>query len=415
MESLQAMKAIRTVFLFLAFSAFTMPSSAQKHFVLDGKRTQDLIPFKKSRGLIIVETYINNKGPFNFILDTGVGSVLITDAKLKEALNLKFVRKIEISGLGEQSALEAYTVPFLSFSVGAAHCKSISAAILSEDVFDLSGYVGMPIHGLLGFEFFNSFVVKINYEASVLKVFNGEKPRLYKKGTKFPLTLIDNKPYIQATVETDEGKKYPLNLLIDSGSGQTLSLESYQQKPFDLPQKFIPANLGVGLSGNIRGFNGRIKNFTLGKYSLNSVVCSFPYFEDVGAKTSASNRNGSIGNPMLSRFSVVFDYHKHQVYLKPLPNYKKPFAVNNSGIELVASGDSFNHYLISRVEPQSAAEEFGVLVGDELVAINFRKVNTMSLSEIMKFFCAEDGRTLFIEIARGDEFIAGILKLKSRI
>jgi hypothetical protein len=55
------------------------------------------------------------------------------------------------------------------------------------------------------------------------------------------------------------------------------------------------------------------------------------------------------------------------------------------------------------------------MAGDELLAINFVKVSTMTMGEIIKILSSDTGRTLFVEIARGDDLIAGILKLKKRI
>lgn len=398
-----------------AFLAFIMPVWAQDRFVFDGDRKQEALVFKKSRGLIILPLYINGKGPFNFILDTGVGHLLITDADLKDSLQLEYLRKMKIEGLGEQETLTAYSTSFLELRVGSATFKDASAAILTSDIFNLSGYLGMPIHGLIGYDFFKSFIVKINYEANILKIFSTGKARLYKKGTKFPLLVVDKKPFIDASVETDGGKKLWVRLLIDSGSGHPISLESYNNQPFDLPKRFVDANLGIGLSGNIRGFYGRINALNIGKFTLNNVLCSFPLFDDVGAKAEPDTRNGSIGNPLLSKFIVVFDYQKNRVFLKPLANFKKPFDYDKSGMEIVADGKNFDRYIVSRVEPQSAASDFGILAGDEILTINFKKASTMSIGEIIKILSAEAGRTLFIEIVHGDEIIMGILKLKNRI
>lgn len=407
-------KGFQLVFLVLA-TFFAKISNAQDRFVFEGNRTQEMLSFTKSRGLIVLPMYINGGGPFNFILDTGVGSVIITDASLKDSLNLKYLRKIEIEGLGENDKLIAYSTPFLELKVGSSVFKNASAAILGLNEFNLSEYFGMPIHGLLGYDFFSSFIVKINYEANSLKIFTQEKPRLVKKGTKIPINFIDKKPFIDAMVQTDEGKKLMLKLLIDSGSGHPLSLESFENRPFDLPNRFVEANLGVGLNGNISGLQGRIASLSIGKFVLNDVLSSFPFFDDVGSKVNLATRNGSIGNPLLTRFNVVFDYQKNHVFLKPLSTFRRPFAYDKSGMELIAGGEKFDRYFVTRVEPNSAAADFGMLVGDEILTINFNKVSTLGMSEILRVLSSDEGRTLFVETARGSTFKYGILKLKKRI
>ena len=391
-----------------------MPVCAQVGFVFDGKRTQETLAFKKSRGLIVLPMYINGKGPFNFILDTGVGSLIITDASLKDSLNLSHLRKIEIEGLGGGDKHIAYSTPFLTIKVGNATYKNASAAILTKD-FNLSGYFGMPIHGLLGYDFFSSFIVKINYDAGILKVFTKEKRRLFKNGAKLPLTILDRKPYVDASVLTDQGQKLSVRLLVDSGSGHPLSLESFENKPFDLPNDFVNANLGLGLNGNIRGFKGRVKSLNIGRFTLNDVISTFPFFEDVGAKAKADTRNGSIGNPLLAKFRVLFNYRNECVYFKPLSNFKKPFNYDKSGMGLIALGENFDRYFVSSIEPQSAADDSGILVGDELLTIDFNKVSSMGMQEIIKIFSSETGRKVFMTIARGDQQIVGVMTLKKRI
>ncbi len=409
------LKPKQIIFILCLILAFTMPVYGQEGFVFEGKRNKEVLAFTKSRGLIILPMYINGKGPFNFILDTGVGSLIITDAKLKDSLNLKYLRKIEIDGLGENDQLVGYSTPFLKLKVGNAIFESASAAVLTSEDFNLSGYFGMPIHGLLGYDFFNSFIVKINYDAGLLKIFTKEKRRLFKNGAKIPLSIIDKKPIIMASVVTDRGKKLSLKLLIDSGSGHPLSLESFENKPIDLPNDFVNANLGVGLNGNIKGLKGRVKKLSVGRFSLDNVLTSFPYFEDVGAKVKINTRNGSIGNPFLSKFKIVFDYQKNHVFLKPLKSFKKPFNYDKSGLELITVGENFDRYIVGKVEPGSAGDEFGILIGDELLEINFNKVSELGIREVIKTLSSEAGRTLFIEIARGDKLVVGILTLKKRI
>lgn len=408
-------KTVRTIVLALAISAFTMPVYSQDMFSFEGKRQQQLIGFKKSRGLIILQMTVNNKGPFNFILDTGVGPLIITDTTLHQVLDLKYLRKVEISGLGERDPVVAYTTPFLRLQIGTAVYKSASGTILKNDVFNLSAYFGMPIHGLIGYDFFKSFIVKINYEAGILKIYKHRKSRLFKLVRPTPITLINNKPYLQAKVTTQQGNVFPLKLLIDNGSGIALSLESFGEQPFKLPNKFIPASLGVGLSGNITGFKGRVSKLLIADYNFNDLVTAFPRFEDVGSKTLSITRNGSIGSPIFNRFKILFDYQRNQVFLKPLRKFNRPFDQDKSGLEINITGENYKRYHISRVDEGSAGADLGILPGDEILSVNFTRSSKLTLEEIIKIFCGEEGKTVFLEVARGEEITFKALKLKKAI
>jgi hypothetical protein len=313
------------LFLIICSCILISPLFSQTTYQFKGNRNREQIIFTKARGLIVMSTYINQKGPFNFILDSGVGIMIITDPKLKDSLNLKYLRRIRISGLGEGKEIDAYTTPFLNVQIGSAVANNTSAAILDQDVFNLSGYAGMPIHGLIGYDFFSSFLIRIYYDAGYLTLYNNQKSRLLRKGLKIPIMIEQNKPYVNILADQGEHKKMLLKLIIDTGAGHPLSLESYENEAFPLNDKFMQANLGVGLAGNINGFIGRVDRIKIGRYEIKNLIASFPLYEDVAAKTLSVPRNGSIGNQLLKRFEIIFDYGNSCIYLKPNSNFKEPF------------------------------------------------------------------------------------------
>ena len=55
---------------------------------------------------------------------------------------------------------------------------------------------GMPIHGLLGYEFFNNLAVKINVHDSTLTVWRPKDLKVFRKGVHIPITIEDRKPYV---------------------------------------------------------------------------------------------------------------------------------------------------------------------------------------------------------------------------
>ncbi|MBD3749015.1 MAG: aspartyl protease family protein [Sphingobacteriales bacterium] len=388
---------------------------SQNTYEFKGNRKRESIVFTKARGLVVLSTYINDKGPYNFILDSGVGLMIITDPDLKDSLNLKYLRTIQIKGLGEGNTIEAFTTPYLKVQIGSAIAKSTSAAILAKDFFNLSSYAGIPIHGLIGYEFFQSFMVRIYYDAGYITIFKNQKSRLIRKGYRIPITIEQNKPYLEVFANQGAQKKIPLKMLIDTGAGHPIAIESEGDHPFPLPDKFIQANLGVGLGGNISGFIGRIDDFRIGRFDFKNPIASFPYDEEMAAKVKGIDRNGSIGNQLLKRFEVVFDYERSCIYIRPNSNFKEPFEHDMSGMELFCTGDNYSRYFVNRVEPNSPADEFGIQKGDEILSINFKLAHKMTMDEITEMLKSKDGRNLYIEIARGDNLIRGVLTLKRRI
>lgn len=388
---------------------------AQNSFKFIYNRNTEQLSFKKVRGLMVVEAYINNKGPFNLVLDTGVGIFLITAPGLRDSLKIQYMKKIKISGLGEKPDVDAYLTPALNVQIGNTLSEQLPAAILDEDVFNLSAYAGIPIHGLIGYDFFSSFTVHVFYEAGSIYLYANKQKKISKKYNKIPITIENNKPYCQLSTETLAKKKYPIKMLVDTGAGHAISLETYNDNPFPLPATYIAANLGIGLNGNIGGFLGRLKNISLGKFTVNTPICAFPDYKDVASKTYSIARNGSIGNVLMKKFNIIFDYQNNLMYLKPNINFKSPFEHDMSGLELFAGGEKLDRIFVNRVEPNSPAEEIGIKKNDELLAINLKKVKEMSLEEIIQLFESQNNKSFYIEYERNKEVKRGIITLKKRI
>lgn len=95
-------RVARFIVFFLALILFFQDLEAQS-FVLPPHKKKETIPFKLIKNLIIIPVIINGEGPFNFVLDTGVGLVLITDYKLADSLKLQNLRNIKLSGLGKEA------------------------------------------------------------------------------------------------------------------------------------------------------------------------------------------------------------------------------------------------------------------------------------------------------------------------
>ncbi len=388
---------------------------AQSDFHFKNNRKKELVPFVKARGLMIVSTFINNKGPFNFVMDTGVGLMVITDPALKDSLNIQFLRKIKLAGLGDGKDIDAYLIPSMKVSIGNINADNISAAIFDKDIFSLSAYAGMQIHGLIGYDFFKNFIVRIYYDAGYLLAYDKDHYRLFKKGSRIPISIEGNKPYCETILTLDNGEKITTKMIIDTGAGHPISLESLKGGVFPLPDKFMIANLGVGLNGKINGFIGRIKSIELGKYAVKQVLASFPNYADVAAKITSVPRNGSIGNQILNRFDVIFDYNRGFIYLKPNILFKTSYEHDMSGIELVSGGDNFDRVFIAKIEPQSPADEIDLMENDELLSINLKKISDFKMEDIIEIFKSKDGRNLFIELSRNNEVLSKIITLRRRM
>lgn len=405
---------LKVILVSIIVGVCTPRASKAQQFGFNGSRTKSSVNFTLVRNLIIIPLYINNKGPYNFILDTGVGPLVITDTTIIKELNLKDLRPIKISGLGKGMEIDAFLTNQISAKVGKANINHIPTAILKSDILGLSNYMGTRIYGLLGYYFFNSFTVEINYSSKRI-LFNlpGTKKKI--KGDIIPLQIINNKPYINVELDIKELGTINAKVVVDNGASHAISLETLNEKPFPVPPNSIPANLGIGLSGPISGSVGRVSKMRIGNFELNDVISSYPIYDDAAAKTLILSRNGNLGAEILSRFNVTFDYTNEIMYLKQNQYFNRPFEHDMSGMEVYVEETPNKRYFISRIEPNSPAELAGIREGDEIVSLNFADTKALNLNEITKTLRSGDGRSVFLFINRNGETIIKLIKLKKRI
>lgn len=405
---------LRIYQLILIIPLCSVFSTYAQQFYFKGNRDKDAISFTLVKNLIIVPLYINEKGPFNFILDTGVGPMIITDPNLVDSIGLKVSRSIKISGLGKGNEIDAFVSNDVSVKIGKAYMDNIPTAILKQDIFGLSNYLGTKIYGLLGYYFFKSFIVDLRYSSRKL-MFREPGSGGKIKGERVPIDIIGYKPYINISVESPEHGKIDIKTLVDNGASHAVSLERLNEEPFPVPKASIRANLGVGMSGPIDGSIGRLTNLKIGGFTLKNVLASYPKYDDVAAKILLKDRNGNLGADILSRFNIVFDYDDNSMYFKKGGQFNRPFEHDMSGIELYTQEDKTRHYYISRIEPDSPAEKAGIMVDDEIVFINFQPAASYKLNDVNNLFKSADGKTIILSIYRNKELIVKVFKLKQRI
>ena len=395
----------------LLLSAFQ--ASAQR-FSFDQGQTKGKIEFMLTNNLLIIPVFINDRGPFNFILDTGVGPMIITDPELGSFLEKHNYPMFRMRGRGIGPEIEAYIINNLNTKIGEASMSNFSGILLKNDPFQLSSYMGMTIHGIIGSSFFSSFIVKIDYLGRTVSFFHPDYPPRMR-GKKMPIQLIQDKPYLDIELTTTDNKKDTLLLLLDTGAGHAISLDLSEEEEWIKPQKTIVANLGVGLGGEINGLIGRMQQVKIGDYTFKKVIASFPEYEDEDLRTIMTSRDGAIGGEILKRFTVYLNYFKGEVYLRKNRHFRAPFEHDMSGMEIYMLFGKDKRFMISRIEPKSPADRAEFLVDDEILSINFVSVKEFTIDEISTLLQKETTGNLVFEILREDQILFKFLQLRRRI
>ncbi|MDB5269569.1 MAG: hypothetical protein JWP58_2609 [Hymenobacter sp.] len=374
--------------------------------------------FQVQRNLLVVQLRLNGAGPFNFLLDSGVGMSIITSPLLADSLRLHRGEYFRVVGMGgTDTGLLAYQADNVRVELPDVVAPRMSWLVMSEDVLNLSGYVGVPIAGILGSELFRSFVVTIHSETASLVLAD---PATYraprgKRWSSLPLSLENNKAYFTAPVQLNDSLTMPLKLVLDTGASHALSLELDSDPRMAAPTHRLPADLGRGLSGTVRGFLGRVPTLHLGRYAMRAVLTSFPDAGDVHRRIDVP-RNGNIGYELLKRFALVIDYPHRRLLLRPNTKFREPFEHDMSGLDLLATGEDYRRFVVLHVVPDSPAATAGIEADEELISVNFLPVNVFSLTQLDRMLHSEDGRVLLLVLRRPDGNIhTATLRLKRQI
>ncbi len=420
MKASQRTLVWRGLWTFIACIFAAVPAAQAQYevgFHITSRSKSIRIPFQWQSNLIIVPLCINQSDTLNFILDTGISMTLLSSPNAAEGLNFKYARQVNVFGVGEGDPLKAKVAVNNVIDLPGVKAKGQNVVVLSEDVLQLSDYVGMPIHGIFGFELFRHFVVKIDFTQKIITLYEPDKYEYRGKGEKIPIIIEDTKPYMYATAIWTDNREVPIKVILDTGAGHALSLEMGSHEHIQLPDKIIRAQLGRGLNGIINGSLGRLEKVKIGTFELDNVITSFPDTTSLAATIARKlNRQGNIGCELLKRFDVVFDYSRKYVVLKPNRRfYKESFERDMSGLEIRARGDDYHKFVIERLQEESPAAKAGLLEGDEIIAINGKMSSQVTLGDILKMLQRGEGKEVKLFIRRGAELLYTTFTLRRMI
>lgn len=384
-------------FLSLSSAMAQVPGFYQKK--KEEKKTE--LPVIISNNLIILLVSINNGPPVNFLLDTGVKTNILFSKTFGDYIGLKYTRKLDLVGADGNSVLTASVSPNNHMDLGFLEGIFQTLLVLDEDFMELERVIGLPIHGVLGFEFFKYNPVKIDYDQQRLVFYKPEtlkrKPFGYKK---YPIKIENSKPYIMTRVKQTNTHELDAKLLIDTGANHGLLLNMETTKDIKLPAEHIESELGRSLGGDLYGFVARTRLLQLGGIRFSDVLTSFPEENEFSYVIKESGRQGSVGSEILGRMTLIFDYTRDKMYMKKGSTYAIPFEYDMSGITPRIEISKEKIIYAAQVREGSPAGMAGLLPRDEFLSINRIPLDFWELPDIIKLFRAEEGKEVLLQIRR---------------
>ena len=382
------------------------------------------IPFELVNNLIIIEASINGSVPLKLIVDTGVGNILVTSLPNGEEIFLKSSRTVTLSGLGEGEPVEAFYAAQNQLDIGRINGSNVEVLFLKEDIFKLSSFMGTYVHGLIGYDLFSEFAVEINYLSKELILYDPEEfedkfrdlPN-HRRWHKYPIHIEERKPYLDLSFKHRPGIPYsPLRLLIDSGSSNAFSLYKITDEDIIVPESNIKTLIGVGLSGNVNGYLGRVQKMKLGDdFVFEQPVIAYPDSFAIRRAFELGDRNGSLGGEVLRRFKVIFHYRDGYILLRRNRDFGDEFNYNRSGIEVNTPIPNIPLYVVSEIREGSPAEQLGIEQGDVIKYINGEPAARLNLNEVLNILQKNTASRVRVGVQRDTLYKSYKLRLEDEL
>lgn len=380
----------------------------QTGFIFDNpKRKSITFDFKTSSNLIIIPVAINNSDTLNFILDTGVRHPIITELPFVNKLNLNFLQPINVKGLGEGEQLTAYRSGNNTINIHGLVAYDQEIHMIINENFQISHILGIPVHGLIGFNLFKDYVVKIDYTNNKITLVKPENYtyREKQRDIVLPLIMEQDKPFVRTSIVTDKNEDVPVKLLVDTGASDALWLSTNSDSRISLPENNFETFLGRGLSGDLYGKKGRIGAIWVGPLVLYEPIVAFPDNELIDQLIGSNDRNGTLGAEILRRFYVTMDYPNNRLILTPNENLKDEFNYNMSGLEVTNPMPGLPIFLISDIRKNSPAYYAGLQENDQIIALNNASNKTLTLNDINLLFQSREDKKIKMTVLRDGEQI----------
>jgi hypothetical protein len=353
-------KILKTVKLVI-FIFFSCRLSAQEEFVPPPAKLITTIPFTLlTGGIVILHATLNDfRDSLNFVLDTGSGGISLDSLtcshyQLKTVPSDRLVRGIA-------------GIKYVSFTNGhTLHLQGITVTALDFHINNyevLASAYGMQIDGIIGYSFFRRYIVTLDYDNMEMKVFS---PGTYKypRGGYLLKPQFSTLPMQLAGVKDNAditGKFY-----LDTGAGLCLLMNddfANDSSIFKKKRKFYLTQ-AEGLGGKTDMQLSVVRELKLGPYRFHNVPVYV--FNDQFNVTTYPVLGGLIGNDILRRFNIVFNYPQQEIYLKPNKHYLDSFDYSYTGLGFYLVDGAIT---VTDIIKDSPAEKAGFKEGDIIIGV----------------------------------------------
>ncbi len=317
--------------------------------------------FHFSGGVVVLKAKFEDvPDSLNFILDTGSGGISLDSSTCKEFdIPIRATDTI-ITGIG---GIRKVAFAFdKTLHLPGLDVKHLNFHVNNYDI--LTSVYGQKIDGIIGYSFFSRYIVQIDYDSNRIHVYSPGKFD-YPRGGHLLHPAFTNLP-IQ-WMRLKDKNSLGFNFYIDTGAGICFLMSEKFAKDSGilLPKRKPVITQAEGMGGKTQMRLTIIKEVKLGPFKFRDVP-TYLYKDDYNV-TSYPFTGGLIGNDLLRRFNVVFNYPHREIHLLPNNHFNEDFDYAYSGLSIYYIDGKI---VVDDVIKGSPADIAKFKINDELVVVD---------------------------------------------
>lgn len=273
-------------------TATLSPSSAKVKFRLAGG----------AQPLILLPVEVNDEGPFEFILDTGAGTSLLS-SRLGQKLGIRIIGSKEGQSAG--GAVSVSLARVSSLAVASAKVDDVDVGLV--DLSHIGKTIGAKIDGDLGYNFLRHFRVTLDYRKSEIRFDDPKRFELAGRSTAVTEVAMrlasPAKPLI--LVDVYANGRGPFQFAIDTGTSTT-AITPELAKQLGVASSPIGAATTGGAHVDVTA--GVLQSFQVGGARIDNLAVIVADFFAMLNNALGAKLDGIVGYNFLRNYKVALDY-----------------------------------------------------------------------------------------------------------
>ncbi len=256
------------------------------------------LPFKLHGNYILVQVRINQSAPMDFVFDISAMETIV-NADAASQLGLNFTGSRDILTASEiRTVLE---VSGQDLQLGGVNIRDVTVLVDSDDSEEFNN--GDKIQGIIGFPIISNYVIEIDYDDFVIKLFNPEEYVYMGSGTMVDFTTMYNVPRVNGQIGINDTTTLYGEFLLDTGSDYGLILNTHFLKKNGLLKKLGPHYTIETIKNPRTEFiYSKISGINFASFFLPDISVVYSVGRD--GLLAFKTFDGMIGNAILKRFNT---------------------------------------------------------------------------------------------------------------